>query len=263
MTEILLVGCGNMGHALMRGWVAAGIRVQVVEPNDALRQRAAQDGAVAVASADALGTVAPDLVVLAVKPQVMGSILADYAHLDPAAFVSVAAGTMIGDLRAGLGSKPVIRVMPNTPAAVGAGMLVCCAGPDVSERARMLTDQAMAASGKVAWIADEALMDAVTAISGSGPAYVFHMIECLSAAGAALGLPKDVAALLAMQTVHGAGLYAAQSADTPGQLRQQVTSPGGTTQAGLEVLMGGDALKELMARATTAARDRGAELGKS
>jgi pyrroline-5-carboxylate reductase len=157
---------------------------------------------------------------------------------------------------------PIIRCMPNTPAAIGEGMMALCAGPGVAAEACELTQALFAASGSVAWIEDEALMDAVTAISGSGPAYVFHFVEALTAAAVALGLPEQTAALLAKQTVAGAGRMALQSDTPPGTLREQVTSPGGTTAAALAVLMAEDRLANLVAEATAAARDRGVELGR-
>ena len=152
--------------------------------------------------------------------------------------------------------------MPNTPAAIGQGMMVCYAPPSVSGQIKDITSHLLAASGKVAWIDTEDLMDAVTAISGSGPAYVFHMVECLTNAAKALDLPDEIASQLAKQTVMGAGALASQSGTPPDQLRVQVTSPGGTTAAALDVLMGDDALQTLLNAATKAARDRGRELGK-
>jgi pyrroline-5-carboxylate reductase len=153
--------------------------------------------------------------------------------------------------------------MPNTPAAIGAGMMVCCANDRVDRAARERATALLAASGVVDWIGDEALMDAVTAVSGSGPAYVFHFIECLTAAGVAVGLPEPVAARMAMQTVMGAGRLAAEADDPPGRLREQVTSPGGTTAAALAVLMTDGRMQRLVTEAVTAARDRGAELARS
>lgn len=268
MSTLILVGCGNMGYAMLKGWLAsdASLAAYVVEPADALRERAAAAGANAVASVDDLPSgLAPDLIFLAVKPQVMGDVVPAYAGFagGPAAFVSVAAGTTIDTLAGMLeGPTPIIRCMPNTPAAIGQGMMVCCANGHTEESSKSLTTRLLASSGEVAWIEDETLMDAVTAVSGSGPAYVFHMIECLTEAGVAVGLPEDLAARMAMQTVMGAGAYAAASDDPPGRLREQVTSPGGTTAAALGVLMGEDRLRNLMREAVTAARDRGAELAK-
>ncbi len=264
--SVLLVGCGNMGFAMLKGWLAddPSLQAHVVEPADALRQRAAEVGAQAVASvADLPEGLTPDLTFLAVKPQVMSSVVPDYAHLagGKTTFLSVAAGTMMDSLAAMLpGATPLIRCMPNTPAAIGAGMMGCCANEHTSDAAKALSTKLLASSGKVEWIEDEALMDAVTALSGSGPAYVFHLIETMGKAGAELGLPADLAAKMAMQTVMGAGKLASEVETPPGTLREQVTSPGGTTAAALNVLMQG--LQPLVTEAITAARDRGVELGK-
>ncbi|MEM6661151.1 MAG: pyrroline-5-carboxylate reductase [Pseudomonadota bacterium] len=269
MTTVLLVGCGNMGHAMLVGWRSAdpSLNAIVVEPSDALRKRAAKTGATVFADPSELrANLNADLVVLAVKPQMMGAVVPAYQHLagGPATFVSVAAGTMIATLADMLpGPTPIIRCMPNTPAAIGAGMMVCCANDQTTQAAKDLTSTLLAASGRVDWINDEALMDAVTALSGSGPAYVFHMIECMTAAGVAVGLPEDLAGRMAMQTVMGAGQYAAAADDPPSKLREQVTSPGGTTAAALSVLMGDQRMGGLMEEAITAARDRGIELGKA
>lgn len=265
---ILLIGCGNMGFAMLRGWLKddPALDVHVVDPVDALRDRAADAGATAVAApADLAVGLAPDLIFLAVKPQQMGDVVPAYAAWagGPATFVSIAAGTTMATLASLLpGATPLVRCMPNTPAALGAGMMVCCANHHVGTGARDLTARLLAASGAVDWIDDEALMDAVTALSGSGPAYVFHMIECMAAAGAELGLDPDLANRMAVQTVMGAGRLAAEASDPPGTLRVQVTSPGGTTAAALCVLMAEDGLALLMQRALTAARDRGVVLGK-
>lgn len=267
-SSILLVGCGNMGFAMLKGWLGAmtDLAVHVVEPDKALADRAAAAGAIAVADAgDLPGDLRPELVFLAVKPQMMGKVVPGYARFagGSSSFVSVAAGTTIATLAHHLpGPTPIIRCMPNTPAAIGAGMMVCCANAHVTGEARALVEKLLSTSGLVDWIEDEALMDAVTAISGSGPAYVFHMIECLSDAGVALGLAPDLAAKMAMQTVMGAGRLAAEAEDSPARLREQVTSPGGTTAAALSVLMGDDRLKQLIGEAATAARDRGAELSR-
>lgn len=267
MTDVvLLVGCGNMGRAMLAGWLAKSpdLEAHVVEPSDELRARAADLGARPVAAAGDLPRgLAPDLIVLALKPQVMPKVLPDYARFEGAAFVSIAAGTTVATMRAGLGADaPVIRCMPNTPAAIGAGMMVCYATDGVTETVRALTSTLLKASGDVAWIDDEGLMDAVTAVSGSGPAYVFHLIETMAAAGAKAGLPEALSARLATQTVMGAGRLAAESGTPPGTLREQVTSPGGTTAAALAVLMEEGGLQSLMTRAVEAARARGEELGK-
>lgn len=266
--RIVLIGCGNMGHAMLAGWLGADPRleVQVVETSPNLRDRATATGATAVgAIGDLPGDFAPDLVVLAVKPQMVAPVLKDCHDLASrgATFVSVAAGITMAAMEKALpADTPVIRCMPNTPASIGEGMMVLCAGPQVPVTARELTEKLFRSSGSVAWVGDEGLMDAVTAISGSGPAYVFHFVEALTEAGVALGLPEDTASLLARQTVAGAGRMALTSGTPPGTLREQVTSPNGTTAAALEVLMTGDRLRTLVCEATVAARDRGVELGR-
>lgn len=266
---ILLIGCGNMGFAMLRGWLAKDptLTVHVVEPADDLRARAVDAGAVAVArSTDLPQGIAPELVFVAVKPNLVEAVLAECAGFaaSGATFVSVAAGVtteaMVRQLPAG---AAIIRCMPNTPAAIGEGMMVLYARNGVTECAKRLVFSLLSASGMVTWIDDEAQMDAVTAISGSGPAYVFHFIEALTDAGVALGLPLETAALLAKQTVRGAGQLAMEADADPSTLRRQVTSPGGTTAAALDVLMGNERTAKLLAEATAAARDRSIELGKS
>lgn len=267
MTHITLVGCGNMGFAMLEGWLKkpTDMHFTVVEPNEALRARAAKAGATVLSSAEAL-SAAPDLIFLAVKPQVLDKVAPEYVRFagGTTTFISVAAGITMARLADWLpGQTPLIRTMPNTPAAIGQGMLVSCANEVVKPEVKAVVDQLLAASGETAWIDDENLMDAVTAISGSGPAYVFHFIECLADAGEALGLPKDLALQLARQTVAGSGALARTADAAPSLLREQVTSPGGTTAAGLGVLMAGDgALSDLLKTATRAARDRSVELGK-
>ena len=265
---VLLVGCGNMGYAMLRGWLESDTPpdVLVVEPAEALRARAEALGATVYATAEDLPEISPVLIFLAVKPQVMADVVPAYGRFagGPATFLSVAAGTTIATLASLLpGPTPIIRSMPNTPACVGAGMIVCCADGRTTTNAKERATQLLTASGVVEWVEDEALMDAVTALSGSGPAYVFHMIECMTAAGLSVGLPEHLAAKMAMQTVMGAGRYAGLAEDPPGRLRQQVTSPGGTTAAALNVLMSDDRLLGLITEAVKAARDRSRELGGS
>lgn len=266
MTDVILVGCGNMGFAMLTGWLrdAPDLRYHVIEPNDALRQRAADAGAQVHSAISQIGDINPSLIILAVKPQVMADVVPNYQRFGAAVFVSVAAGTTVASLRGWLGETArIIRTMPNTPAAIGQGMLVSCATSDVPAEAREMVDKLMSASGRHAWIDDEELMDAVTAISGSGPAYLFHFIECLASAARDVGLPEDLAQTLAIETVAGAAALAKGSDLDPSALRAQVTSPGGTTAAALDVLMADDGLKPLMRRAATAARDRGIALGKT
>jgi pyrroline-5-carboxylate reductase len=268
MKTVLLVGCGNMGFAMLQGWRSRGdIACHVVEPEATLRERAQQAGATVWPSADDLPEdLEPELVFLAVKPQLMGDVAPAYRRYagGSATFVSIAAGVTIATLTSLLSDDtPIIRCMPNTPAAIGRGMMVSTDNGKVGEAAKRLATDLLAASGETAWIGDESLMDAVTAISGSGPAYVFHFIECLTKAGVHIGLPEDLSAQLALQTVAGAGALAAQSDTQPAVLREQVTSPGGTTAAALAVLMGDEALKTLIRNAAVAARDRGVELGRT
>ncbi|WP_163270091.1 pyrroline-5-carboxylate reductase [Chelativorans alearense] len=264
--KVVLVGCGNMGYAMLKGWLAAGKLaagdVTVVEPNEGLRARAATHGVTVAADARELD-VAADLVVFAVKPQVIRDVVPAYRDLEGATYLSVAAGTGVATFENLLGREAaVMRCMPNTPAAIGKGMMVVFANRNVRPEAKAFVEELLAASGAVATVADEALMDAVTAVSGSGPAYVFHFIECLAAAGEKAGLPADTARLLAMQTVYGAACLAKESGEEPGTLREQVTSPGGTTAAALGVLMGEERLVELVSAAVEAAKRRSVELGK-
>ncbi|WP_349363557.1 MAG: pyrroline-5-carboxylate reductase [Roseitalea porphyridii] len=271
-TSVVLAGCGNMGFAMLRGWLATGTLkpqdVHVVEPLDALLLRADGQGVNTYSTAAALpDDLMPDIVIFAVKPQVIGDVIGDYLRFSQpgraTTFVSVAAGVPIARFERELApGAPVIRVMPNTPAAVGEGAMVMCANAHVTDRQRKTVERLMAASGEVTEIGDEALMDAVTAVSGSGPAYVFHLIEALTEAGKAVGLPDDIAGRLALQTVHGAARYAHQSGEDPGTLREQVTSPNGTTAAALGVLMRPDGLAALLQEAVRAARDRAIELGR-
>ncbi|WP_442579077.1 pyrroline-5-carboxylate reductase [Mesorhizobium sp. ASY16-5R] len=267
--QAVLVGCGNMGYAMLAGWLKSGrlaaADVFVVEPNAELRARAAALGVPAGAGTEDLpADAAPRLVILAVKPQVIREVTAGYRRFSGGrtVFLSVAAGTPISTFEEILGPVPFVRCMPNTPAAIGKGMMVVFANPRVPAAELAFVNALLATSGAVATIDDEGLMDAVTAVSGSGPAYIFHFIECLTAAGETAGLPTETAKLLAMQTVYGAASLAAESGEEPALLRQQVTSPNGTTAAALSVLMGDDRLKILVTEAVEAARARSVELGK-
>lgn len=265
--HVVLAGCGNMGFAMLSGWIGSGrlaaANVTVVEPNDALRDRAAQLGVEVAHSAAAVG-IAPGLVVVAVKPQVIRAVLGEWARFGngQTAFLSIAAGTRISVFEDILGQKtPIIRCMPNTPAAIGLGMMAHFSNSAVSSGLKDFAISLLAASGRVAELTNEDQMDAVTAVSGSGPAYVFHFIECLTEAAKQVGLPDDIAGLFAMQTVYGAASLAAKSADSPSKLREQVTSPNGTTAAALSVLMGEGRLQGLVSEAVEAARKRSVELG--
>jgi pyrroline-5-carboxylate reductase len=251
---LVLVGAGKMGGALLSGWLAKGLtpdQVIVREPS------ASPEIAALVAKGLSLNaTVAeiaarkPALVLIAVKPQAMADVLPEWKLLvqPGTVFLSIAAGTGLARLEELLGADVhAIRAMPNTPASVGRGMTVACANRHVTPAQKALADQLLAAVGEVGWVENEALIDAVTAISGSGPAYVFHLVECL-------------AMKLARETVSGSGEMLHQLDEPASVLRANVTSPGGTTAAALDVLMG--ELAPLMRRAALAARDRARELGK-
>lgn len=263
---LLLVGCGKMGGAMLEGWLASGITaagVFVVEPFGA-DAFASRPGVTVVPSADELpADLSPQVIVLAVKPQAMSAVVGAYTKFaqPDCLFISVAAGTTIGFFETHLGNDAsIVRAMPNTPAAVGQGITVICPNAKASAQQIAEADALLQAVGETATIDDEALMDAVTGVSGSGPAYVFLMIECMAKAGVDAGLPEDLAARLALQTVAGAGHLARQSDDAPDQLRRNVTSPNGTTQAALDVLMADDGLQPLMTKAVAAAAKRGREL---
>jgi pyrroline-5-carboxylate reductase len=267
--RVLLVGCGNMGYAMLSGWLSSGklasSETLVIEPNEDLRHRAARLGSIVAASTGELpAELSPELIVIAVKPQVIREVIAGYTRFaGKSTFLSIAAGTGIASFTGILGPEAaVMRCMPNTPAAIGKGMMVVFSNPNVAEKTRNFVNDLLSASGEVATIRDEGLMDAVTAVSGSGPAYIFHFIECLAAAAEKAGLPAETAKLLALQTVYGAASLAAESREDPAVLRKQVTSPNGTTAAALGVLMGDDRLKNLLTEAVEAARARSVELGK-
>lgn len=265
VTRVLLVGCGKMGSALLAGWLERGLDpagVVVVEPGPVARDAFAPKGVAVVDGAAAIdGAFAPDVVVLAVKPQVMAAVVPAYAHYKNAVFLSIAAGKPLAFFAALLGDVALVRAMPNTPAAVRAGITVCVPNAKVDAPRRAACQNLLEAVGAVAWTDDESLMDAVTALSGSGPAYVFLLAEVMAKAGMAAGLPEDLATRLARATVSGSGDLLRQSPESAGQLRINVTSPGGTTAAALAVLMqDGSGFQELMTAAIAAAAARGKEL---
>lgn len=255
-----LIGAGNMGGAMLRGWLAAGLdpaQVTVIDP-----YAADMPTGVTVITAPPPDGAAPATVVLAIKPQMIDQIVAPLAPaMEPETLlISILAGVEITSLRARFPvPKAVLRVMPNLPVAVGKGVMALNGdglGADLVDRAKAL----MMPLGLVEWISDEALFDAVTAISGCGPAFLFRFIDALGEAGTALGLPRDQAARLAMGTVEGSALFAAASDETPATLADRVASPGGATREGLNVLDEGDRLKALLKQTLEAAARRGAEL---
>ena len=264
-TPLVLVGAGKMGGAMLAGWLDRGLAadgVLIVEPRPSDELVALTSARSVALVAGAPAGVAARVMIVAVKPQVLDAVLAGLGSLvGPATVVvSVVAGKTIAAFQAGLATASVVRTIPNTPAQVGRGITAAVADPAVSEADRALVSSLLAAVGEVEWVAEERLIDLVTAVSGSGPAYVFHMVEALAAAGAAAGLDPDLAARLARATVEGAGELLWQSPETPAQLRINVTSPGGTTAAALAVLMADDGLTKLMTEAVAAAAKRSQEL---
>jgi pyrroline-5-carboxylate reductase len=264
-STILLVGAGKMGGALLESWLGLGLdpkNAAVLEPQPSRELTAlAGRGLRLNPAASAIGETSA--IIIAVKPQAASEVvpaLASYVGAGTVV-VSIMAGRTLGFLEQALSQRAaLVRAMPNTPAAIGRGITVAVPNVRVSERQRELVHALLSATGAVEWIADEALMDAVTAVSGSGPAYVFLLVEALARAGAAAGLPADLAARLARATVAGSGELLQRSPLDPASLRQNVTSPGGTTAAALEVLMGPQGLAELMARAVAAATERSRRL---
>ncbi|MBY6164060.1 pyrroline-5-carboxylate reductase [Mameliella alba] len=249
---LALLGCGKMGSAMLAGWLARGlpassVRVQDPYPSDWLKEQG-------VLINEGFGD-SPAVVLIAVKPQMMGEALPALQSLPKGdtLFVSVAAGTPITTYEAYLGGVPIVRAMPNTPAAVGKGITAIIGNSHATAAHLDQAEDLLSAVGEVVRLESESQMDAVTGVSGSGPAYVFHMIECLAKAGEAEGLAPDLAMSLARATVAGAGALAKESGEDPAQLRRNVTSPNGTTQAGLDVLMDEDKGLPPLIRATVAA----------
>lgn len=263
---LTLIGAGRMGGALLRGWLDLGLNpahVIVIDPApaDDMLALCAQKGV-------ALNPPAPyraaDVLVLAIKPQMLDTAASELAiHLGADTLVlSIMAGKTIADIAARLpAASAIVRSMPNTPAAVGRGVTGAVASGHISPTQRACAHALLSAVGGVVWLGGENLIDAVTAVSGSGPAYVFLLAEALTEAGEKAGLPRDIAAQLARATVEGAGeLMFREPQTTPAQLRVNVTSPGGTTAAALSVLMADDGMTALMTRAVAAAKRRAAEL---
>jgi pyrroline-5-carboxylate reductase len=262
---IVLVGAGKMGSAMLEGWLALGLEpktVVAIEPQPARELIAlAGRGMRLNPPAQSIGEAAA--IILAVKPQVAPEVVPALApHLGAATVVlSIMAGRTLGFLEQALSQRAaLVRAMPNSPAAIGRGITVAVPNQRVSQRQRELVQALLAATGAVEWVGDEALMDAVTAVSGSGPAYVFLLAETLARAGVAAGLPADLAGRLARETVAGSGELLHRSPLDPETLRHNVTSPGGTTAAALDVLLRADGLDALMTRAVAAATQRSREL---
>ncbi|MFH1806924.1 MAG: pyrroline-5-carboxylate reductase [Pseudomonadota bacterium] len=266
--RMLLVGCGKMGGAMLEGWLARGLRsdnVYVVEQEDTAEKLESRLGVHGISGpANLPEDFIPQVILFAVKPQILPDIIAAYKPLVRAetVFLSVAAGRTSAFFTRHLGDTArIVRAMPNTPAAVSRGMTVMFPTDIVSMAQRDMCESLLTSVGMVSWITDESLMDAVTALSGSGPAYIFHLVEAMAKAGEAAGLPAGQAMILARQTVVGAGFLLDDSDETAATLRENVTSPGGTTAAALGVLMDPETgLTPLMIRAVEAARKRSVEL---
>ena len=258
---LLLVGAGKMGGAMLEGWLALGLdpaKVVVKEPQPSAELTALEKRGVRVNQPVATASV----IVIAIKPQDAASVVPTLKPLagEKTLVVSIMAGKTLGFLQSALPGIAIVRSMPNTPAAIGRGITVAAPNARVTQDQRALTGRLLGAVGAVEWIDDESLLDAVTAVSGSGPAYVFLLAESLARAGAAAGLPADLSARLARATVAGSGELLHRSALDAATLRQNVTSPGGTTAAALGVLMAGDGLDPLMQKAIAAATKRSREL---
>ena len=256
--SLLLLGCGKMGSALLEGWLSAGISpdcVSIIEPypSDWLKQSGVMLNPASLPSVD--------VGVIAVKPQMIGETAPQLAAAAESGtmILSIAAGTTIARFEEIFGADTaIIRAMPNTPAAIGQGISALVGNSSATEADLARAELLMSSVGETVRLETEAQMDAVTGLSGSGPAYVFHLIEAMAAAGESEGLPAELAMTLARATVAGAGALAAASDETAGQLRVNVTSPGGTTAAGLEELM--PELTDLMRRTVAAAANRSRDL---
>lgn len=263
-TRLVLVGAGKMGGAMATGWVEGGLEpssLAVVEPSPSRQIEALAARGVAINPAYSLP---PDVLVLAVKPQNLDAVAPEIAPFagESTLVVSILAGKTIANVKARLPrARAVVRAMPNTPAAIGRGVTAAFASPEATAEQRRWCEALLGAIGAFHWLEDEAAIDAVTAISGGGPAYVFALTEALAAAAERLGLPSELAMNLARGTVEGAAeLMQRESATPPAALRRAVTSPGGTTAAALALLQGEGGLEDLMVRAAAAAHARAREM---
>jgi pyrroline-5-carboxylate reductase len=259
---VLLIGCGKMGGAMLAGWRAwPGFNAAVIEPKAPVET----DSAVTLYSDVSELPVGfkPDTIIVAVKPQEMDNVAPHFQRFvrPETVFLSIAAGKTITAFEKYWGSgASIVRAMPNTPAAVGRGVTVLVANPNVSTDQKDLCQRLLEAVGTVEWVDDEGLLDAVTAVSGGGPAYVFLLMEAMADAGVAAGLPRALADNIARATVEGSGELARQASESPETLRKNVMSPGGTTAEAIGVLDAPDAIRPLFARAIAAATKRSREL---
>jgi len=261
--SLLLVGAGKMGGAMLEGWLNLGLdprRINIIDPAADARMRALcqEKGIVFAASA-----TQPDALVLAIKPQMLEAVVPEVLPLiaETTLILSILAGKTLTNLEARFGEKKaIVRAMPNLPASIGYGVTGAISNKAVTQAQHDMVEALLAAVGRVEWLRDENLIDALTAISGCGPAYVFYLVECLTEAGIEAGLPADLSARLARATLEGSGQLLAHNPAPPDELRRNVTSPNGVTAAALDILMAGDGLLPLLKKTILAAKRRSAEL---
>ncbi|MBI36818.1 MAG: pyrroline-5-carboxylate reductase [Alphaproteobacteria bacterium] len=261
--RILLVGFGKMGSALLHGWVKAGVTPDSISVIDPFVELEIPEGVAHVKDVRELNlTNNPTVVVFAVKPQSLDKVVPIYKQYDDSntAFLSIAAGKPISYFERKLKQSAIIRGMPNTPASIGQGITVLCSNDRTTSDQKKLCTKLMKSVGEVEWVSDEKLMDAVTGLSGSGPAYVFHLVEAMAEAGREVGLSKELSMSLARSTVAGSGALLKENTVPVRILRENVTSPGGTTAAALEVLMGNERLTKLMCETVIRATERSKKL---
>jgi pyrroline-5-carboxylate reductase len=270
VVQLLLAGCGKMGGAMLTGWLEQGItpeNVTVIEPNDDTAAELSSKYSVStMASPDNIDfNTKPNVIVFAVKPQIMDTVVPAYTRFvgKEVVYLSIAAGKPISYFENILGQKAsIVRAMPNTPAAVRRGITVNCANDQVSKKQISLCEDLLRSVGEVTWVDDENHIDIVTALSGGGPAYVFLLAECLGKAAIKAGLPEELAKRLARVTIAGSGELLHRSFEDPETLRQNVTSPGGTTAKALQVLMGDKGWQPLLDEAISAATKKSREMAK-
>ena len=265
-TSLVLFGAGKMGGAMLEGWIAVGMNTAattILDPHPSLEVQTLCGNKKIRLNPPLRDVTSPKAIVLAIKPQMLAAAAPVINRLvaPETLVVSILAGKTIGDLRRQIPhAKAIVRAMPNLAASVRRSATAAVATKETSEAQKKLAYELLSSIGTVEWLANEALIDAVTAVSGSGPAYFFYLTECLAHAGTSAGLPHELSAHLARATMIGAGELLAQSELPPGKLRHDVTSPGGTTAAALEVLMGERGLSDLMKGAVAAAKRRAQEL---
>ncbi|OUU78506.1 MAG: pyrroline-5-carboxylate reductase [Gammaproteobacteria bacterium TMED78] len=258
--KITVIGAGNMGQSLIRGWLSSGFKKNNIFFIDSDPTVVISLNNQGIESKDLFDFRDIDIIVIAVKPQALDSLLVDLSlnSLEDTVLISVVAGKKIKTYQDVLGNLPIIRAMPNTPATIGKGVTALCASDEVNEEQKVLSQKLLESVGSVIWF-EEAMIDIVTAISGSGPAYVFYFIECLIGSAVQAGMKEDLARELAIMTVYGSANYALESEQNLQELRKRVTSPGGTTEAALEVLTNGD-FKDCINLAINQAKKRSEEL---